>query len=66
MKSKRTKVEDTDLSGAGRALERTAARARRLAEETTTPFYVLKGGRVVDLNAQAGGAYVLREDGSRK
>ena len=66
MKTRRTEVEDADLRGAGQALERAAARARRLAEETTTPFYVLKGGRVVDLNAQAGGAYVLREGGPRK
>ena len=66
MKTKRSKAVDADLVGAGRALERAAARARRLAEETTTPFYVLKGGRIVDLNAQAAGAYVLRERGPRK
>jgi hypothetical protein len=66
MKTKRSKVVDSDLSGAGKALERAAARARRLAEETTTPFYVLKSGRIVDLNAQATSAYVLRKGGSRK
>ena len=66
MKTKRKKVEDADLSGARRALERAAARARRLAEETATPFYILTGGRIVDLTAQAAGAYVLREGGSRK
>ena len=66
MKAKRMKVDDPDLSGAGPALVRAAARARRLAEETTTPFYVLKGGQIVDLNARAAGAYVLREGGSRK
>jgi hypothetical protein len=31
-----------------------------------TPFYVFKGGRVVDLNAQPTGTYVLREGPPRK
>jgi diaminopimelate decarboxylase len=33
-------------------MERAAARARQLAEQTGTPLYVLKDGRVVDLNRQ--------------
>ncbi len=50
MKSRRSALPDHDLMGAKRALERAAAEARRLAEQTGTPFYVLKDGRVVDLN----------------
>jgi hypothetical protein len=66
MKTRQNKAEDRDLGGAAQALERAAARARRLAEDTATPFYVLKGGRIVDLNAHGAGAYLLRERGSRK
>jgi phosphate uptake regulator len=66
MKAKRRIVADADLNRAGRALERAAARARQVAEETGTPLYVLKAGRIVDLNAQAAGAYVLREGGRPK
>jgi hypothetical protein len=66
MKSKRTTAPDADVNQAGRALERAAARARQLAEQTGTPLYVLKAGRIVDLNAHATGAYVLREGGRRK
>ncbi len=66
MKTKRNKTADADLSGAGRALERAAARARRLAEQTGTPCYVLREGHVVDLNAQEARAYTLREGGTRK
>ena len=60
------RVVDADMSKAGRALERAAARARQLAEQTGTPLYVIKAGRIVDLNAQAAVAYVLRERGRRK
>jgi hypothetical protein len=59
-------ARDTDLKGAIRALKRAALRARRLAEETGTPFYVLKDGRIVDLNEQAARAYALRERIPRK
>jgi hypothetical protein len=65
MKSKPSSV-DADMTKAGRALERAATRARRLAEQTGTPLYVLKGGRVVDLNRQSTGSYVLREGRSKK
>lgn len=44
-------ILDPDLAGALPALRRAAAAARRLSIETGTPFYVLKRGRVVDLNA---------------
>jgi diaminopimelate decarboxylase len=40
------------LANAGAALKRAAAKARRLAEQTGTPFYVLEEGRIIDLNAQ--------------
>ena len=66
MKTRRSKSLDADLTGAGRALERAATRARRLAEDTATPLYVFKGGRVVDLNAPATGAYAFREGTPRK
>ncbi|HZR16861.1 MAG TPA: hypothetical protein VFE51_05995 [Verrucomicrobiae bacterium] len=65
MKRKSTRV-DTDMSKAGRALERAAARARELAEQTDTPLYVLKDGRVVDLNRLSQASYVLREKPARK
>ena len=65
MKTKST-VADADISKAGQALERAAARARQLAEQTGTPLYVFKDGRVVDLNRQPGGSYVLREGRSGK
>ncbi len=52
---------DSDLSKAGQALERAAFRARQLAEQTGTPLYVFKDGRVVNLNPQPDGGYVLRE-----
>lgn len=65
MKSKST-VADADMSNAGRALERAAARARRLAEQTGTPLYVFKDGHVVDLNRQTAGSYALREAHSGK
>ena len=60
MKTK-LRVADADMSKAGRALERAAARARQLAEQTGTPLYIFKDGRVVNLNRQSGGSYVLRE-----
>ena len=60
MKTKTT-VADADMSKAGRALERAAARARQLAEQTGTPLYIFKDGQVVNLNRQSVGCYVLRE-----
>ena len=65
MKTKST-VPDADMSKAGRALERAAARARHLAERTGTPLHIFKDGRVVNLNRQSGGSYVLREGRSGK
>lgn len=51
----KTKIvsKDTDIRGSLPALKRAARRARKLAEATGTPFYVIKNGRVVDLNSAA-------------
>jgi nucleotide-binding universal stress UspA family protein len=65
MKTKST-VADADMSSAGRALERAAARARRLAEQTVKPLYIFRDGHVVDLDRRSGGNYVLREGRSGK
>jgi len=63
----KTKIPvDADMSKARQALERAAARARQLAEQTGTPLYVLRDGQVVDLNRQSGSSYVLRERPPRK
>ena len=37
------------LAQAGAALERAARNARRLADQTNTPFYVFIDGEIVDL-----------------
>ena len=40
---------DPDLAQAGAALERAGRDARRLADQTNTPFHVFIEGRIVDL-----------------
>jgi hypothetical protein len=40
----------SDLAQAGAALERAARNARRLADQTNTPFYVFIDGKIVDLH----------------
>jgi hypothetical protein len=40
---------DPDLAQAGAALERAARDARRLADQTDTPFLVFIEGKIVDL-----------------
>jgi pyruvate/2-oxoacid:ferredoxin oxidoreductase alpha subunit len=40
---------DPDLAQAGAALERAARDARRLADQTDTPFIVFIDGKIVDL-----------------
>ena len=40
---------DPDLAQAGAALERAARDARRLADQTDTPFHVVIDGKIVDL-----------------
>lgn len=44
------KSSDPDIRGSLPALRRAARRARRLAEKTQTPLFVLVGGRVRNLN----------------
>lgn len=63
--AKRVVVRDSDLAKVGPALKRAAAQARRLAIQSGTPFYVWKGGRVVDLNERSARAYAVRERKSR-
>jgi len=46
-----TKPKDSDLSGSFAALKRAARSALRLARETGTPCYVLRGGKIVDIAA---------------
>jgi hypothetical protein len=41
---------DPDILGSLPAMRRAAKRAWKLAKSTGTPFYVLKDGRVTDLN----------------
>jgi hypothetical protein len=43
-------TSDPDLIASFAALKRAAKAARKLAEDTGTPFYVWQDGRVVNLN----------------
>ena len=45
---------DKDLEGIDAALRRAARRARELGEQTGTPVYVLRDGKIVDLTAENG------------
>lgn len=65
MKTRPT-TTDMDLAKAGQALERAAARARHLAEQTGTPFYVFKDGHLLDLNKQSTSGYVLHDAPMRR
>jgi hypothetical protein len=49
---KTTKI-DPDVAATLRALRRASDRALRLAKETGTPFWVMKNGRIVNLNPGA-------------
>jgi hypothetical protein len=42
---------DPDIRGSLPAIKRAARRARALGKATGTPVYALKGGRVVNINA---------------
>ena len=44
------KSRDADIRGSTAALRRAAQTARRLGRATGTPVYILKAGRVVNLN----------------
>jgi hypothetical protein len=52
MKSK-IRSKDPAIRGSLPALRRAARAAKRLARETNTPFWVVKNGRVVNLNPGA-------------
>ena len=52
MKKRQPQITDPDLKRVLPALERAAARAREIAKQTHTPFYVYKAGKIVDLNKQ--------------
>jgi fatty acid desaturase len=54
MKSK-IKSRDPDIRGSLPALRRAARAARKLSRDTNTPFYVMKNGRIVDLNRSKNG-----------
>ena len=43
---------DPDIRASFAALKRAAKTARKLAEATGTPFYILRDGRIVNLNSQ--------------
>ena len=51
MRQKKMCSTDPDIRGSFAALRRAARAARKLSIATGTPFYVVKKGRVVDLNA---------------
>jgi hypothetical protein len=44
---------DPDIRGSFAALKRAAKRAKQLAEATGTPLYVIKNGKIVNLNPRA-------------
>jgi hypothetical protein len=52
MKSK-IRSRDPDIRGSLPALKRAGRAARKLARDTNTPFWVVKDGRVVNLNPRA-------------
>jgi len=53
--NKKLTTTDPWIAGISRALRRAARRALRLAKETRTPFWIMKNGRIVNLNPDAKG-----------
>ena len=51
----KTESTDPEVTETLRALRRAAKRAMRLAKATRTPFWVMKNGRIVNLNPDAKG-----------
>jgi hypothetical protein len=45
-------IKDAETLGEMAALKRAARSAWKLSVETGTPFWVMKGGKMVDLNAR--------------
>jgi len=52
MKSK-TNGQDAEVRDELAALRRAARSARKLARDTNTPFWVMKNGRIVNLNPRS-------------
>ncbi len=50
MKPIERQSRDPDIIASMAALRRAASRARQLSIQTGTPFYVIRGGKMVDLN----------------
>lgn len=48
-------IMDRDTRDTLRALERAARKARQLAQQKGTPFYVVRSGKLVDLNRRPRG-----------
>ncbi len=58
--SKKTTTTGLDIAGVSRALRRASDRALRLAKATRTPFWVMKNGRIINLNPDAKGSRKAR------
>ena len=52
MKDKLPTSKDPDILASAAALRRAAKRARQLGEQTGTPVYVLRRGKIIDLTAE--------------
>ncbi|MGD0137639.1 MAG: hypothetical protein ABSD28_02095 [Tepidisphaeraceae bacterium] len=63
MKAK-TRTLDPDIEGSLPAMLRAARRAKRLAQQTGTPFWVMRKGKIVNLNPSAKPA--ARQKGRKK
>lgn len=50
MKNPLSQIRDPDIRGSLPALRRAAREARKLSIQLGTPFYVMKDGKIVDLN----------------
>ena len=50
MKKRQPQITDPDLKRVLPALERAAAKAKELARQTSTPFYIFKAGKIINLN----------------
>ena len=58
----KAKSIDSEAAATLRALRRAAKRAMRVSQATDTPFWIMKNGRMVNLNPNAKGC---RTRGSR-
>jgi hypothetical protein len=53
MTPKTFKSSNPDITNSLKAIRRAARAARKLSIETKIPFYVMKNGKIVDLNRPA-------------